>query len=566
MSSGSAGQPACSRRSQWAVFGFVLVVIAAVSIVPVLVPPLRGDAEVDIAAVRRHIEAIAAEPHPMGTTQIERVRWFILGELAGAGLLSETQTIRAPDYFGTAGGDTVEVVNILARIRGRSSTGSVLLVAHYDTVPTTPGANDNSMAVANLIELGRTIRSGQPLLNDVILLFTDGEEPAPRYGATAFMKHPWANDVAVVFNLEAVGETGPSMVVELAGGAPVVGGYSAAMDEPVAFSFMTQTAELIGGAASDFDVFREAGVPGLNFATFRGSAIYHTANDSIDRINDEVIRHQGATAHALVAHFGQVVLATLSESGEDAFFTLAGSTMVRHPISWVTAALVASATGLAVLGVVRARSRDLSVGAAIADSFVVLGTALLAVGAGSFLWILIVGLFPSIGVAASYLALIVIAVLVGGIASWLVLWRGGISGDSLLVGVLVVWLVLAAALVAGAPGAAYVLVWPLAVATVAALSMPLWRWRWAWVIGASIVAAVALPLTVPVIDTFFLLAGPRPGNPGSELPYVIAVSVLCGYLVAVLIGATALAGSRSTDGLCSRAGNARQHRMVEAGA
>ena len=67
MSSGSAGQPACSRRSQWAVFGFVLVVIAAVSIVPVLVPPLRGDTQVDIAAVRRHIEAIAAEPHPMGT-------------------------------------------------------------------------------------------------------------------------------------------------------------------------------------------------------------------------------------------------------------------------------------------------------------------------------------------------------------------------------------------------------------------------------------------------------------------------------------------------------------------
>ena len=120
---------------------------------------------------------------------------------------------------------------------------------------------------------------------------------------------------------------------------------------------------------------------------------------------------------------------------------------------------------------------------------------------------------------------------------------------------------------AGAPGAAYVLVWPLVTATVAALSMPLWRWRWAWVIGASIVAAVALPLTVPVIDTFFLLAGPRPGNPGSELPYVIAVSVLCGYLVAVLIGATALAGSsRSTDGLCSRAEHARQHRMVEAGA
>ena len=46
-------------------------------------------------------------------------------------------------------------------------------MAHYDTFPTTVGANDNSAAVAAILETGRAILAGPPLRNDVILLFTD---------------------------------------------------------------------------------------------------------------------------------------------------------------------------------------------------------------------------------------------------------------------------------------------------------------------------------------------------------------------------------------------------------
>ncbi|MGI9529373.1 MAG: M28 family peptidase, partial [Acidimicrobiia bacterium] len=150
----------CSRRTEWLVFGLVLVVIGAISISPILTPPVRGDQQASVGAVRGHIDVIAIEPHPMGTPEIERVRSYLIGTLAEIGLPTETQAVEAPDYLGIAGGSPVEVVNVLARIPGSSSTGAVLLIAHYDTVPETAGANDNSMAVGNLLEVAREIQSG----------------------------------------------------------------------------------------------------------------------------------------------------------------------------------------------------------------------------------------------------------------------------------------------------------------------------------------------------------------------------------------------------------------------
>lgn len=538
----------CSRRTEWLVFGIVLVIIGAISISPVLTPPVGADQQASVNAVRGHIEAIAVEPHPMGTPEIERVRSYLIGTLAEVGLIAETQAVEAPDYLGIAGGSPVEVVNVLARIPGSSSSGAVLLIAHYDTVPETAGANDNSMAVGNLLEVARELQSGPQLANDVILLFSDGEEPNPRYGASAFLDHPWASDVAVALNFEAVGEFGPSLLVEELGGNRASGGYASAVAEPAAFSFMTQTAELIGGAATDFDVFRKAGVPGLVFATLRGSAIYHTADDSIERVHDAEIAHQGATALSLAQAFGTADLTSITDGGFDVFFTVFPGTMIQHPPWWLAAALVTAALGFIALVVLRSREGTVTAGGVFTDSGVGVGATAVAMIAGSLLWMLLVSLFPNMGAAASYLGLAAIAVVIGALAAWVIRWRtrrGGI--DSILVAVLAIWVVLAGVLFLVAPRVSYVFVWPALVGVIAALTMPWWTARWVWVGGSLIVALAALVVAVPMIDTFFLIAGPRPGNPGSELPYVVAVSALAGFLVIMLIGTTALAGSRRSE-------------------
>ena len=56
-----------------------------------------------------------------------------------------------------------QVANIVAEIPGtRRADEVVILGAHYDTVSTTPGADDNASAVAVLIEAARLLRDAKP--------------------------------------------------------------------------------------------------------------------------------------------------------------------------------------------------------------------------------------------------------------------------------------------------------------------------------------------------------------------------------------------------------------------
>jgi acetylornithine deacetylase/succinyl-diaminopimelate desuccinylase-like protein len=130
-------------------------------ITPILAPraPTGDDpGAISVDRALQHVAFIAQEPHVMGTPEIARVRDYLVATLSEMGLEPETMTIETPDYFGTSGG-TIEIANVLARIPGTGDGDAVLLMAHYDTVPTTPGANDNAAAVAALLEVGRVLVS-----------------------------------------------------------------------------------------------------------------------------------------------------------------------------------------------------------------------------------------------------------------------------------------------------------------------------------------------------------------------------------------------------------------------
>jgi Zn-dependent M28 family amino/carboxypeptidase len=223
----------------------------------------------------------------MGTEANATVREYIVTELEKLGLEAELHSIAAPDYFGQD--EPVAVINVVARVGGTANTKAIALMAHYDTVPTTPGGNDNSAAVAVLLETARALTSGPAIANDVLLIFTDGEEPAPRFGAAALIREPsMAADIGLVVNFEAIGSSGPSTLVETSGPEGwIVREFAAATRRPVAFSFITELVELIGDVGTDFDPFRNAGVPGLHLVYLRGSPIYHTAADDVDSVDSD---------------------------------------------------------------------------------------------------------------------------------------------------------------------------------------------------------------------------------------------------------------------------------------
>src|SRR5207244_3833401 len=106
------------------------------------------------------------------------------------------------------------VNNIVTRLAGTANSKAVMLAAHYDSVPSGPGASDDGSGTVTLLETARALRSGAPLKNDVIFLITDGEELG-LLGAKAFVDtYPGLKGIGVVLNFEARGACGPTSMFE----------------------------------------------------------------------------------------------------------------------------------------------------------------------------------------------------------------------------------------------------------------------------------------------------------------------------------------------------------------
>ena len=61
--------------------------------------------------------------------------------------------------------------------KGLPDNGELILVAHYDRQPGTPGANDNSASIRHLLDyLERRMRPGRQGKRSLRIVFTDGEE------------------------------------------------------------------------------------------------------------------------------------------------------------------------------------------------------------------------------------------------------------------------------------------------------------------------------------------------------------------------------------------------------
>ena len=259
----------------------------------------------------KHIEAISIIPHPIGSEEIVQVRNYITNEINNLRINAEIQETTVPDYFGINNNKPVAIKNIFTVLPGTNTTGSIALVGHYDTVSISPGANDDSSAVATLLETARALSSAPPLRNNIILLFTDAEEPGRyRYGARFFVSNfKSINDVRLVLNFEALGHTGPSIMFETgSGNGRLIEGLAQGSRNPVAFSFMSDLYRMIDKGGTDFVAFEEVGINGLNFAYSFERIGYHTALDNVGSVDMRSLQHHGDYALNLARYFGNLDL------------------------------------------------------------------------------------------------------------------------------------------------------------------------------------------------------------------------------------------------------------------
>jgi hypothetical protein len=352
--------------------------VAAASIALLKSPASAGpDApltEFSAGRAMRHVRSIAARPHPTGTAENARVRDYLVGELRRLGLEPEVQATESFAPPRRTGGMAIgaRVENVIARWKGSRPDGpALMLAAHYDSVPTAPGATDDAAGVAAILETLRALREGPQPASDLVVLFTDGEELG-LLGARAFAaEHAWMKDVALVLNFEGRGASGPSMMFETsAGNGPLVSALGGAAPWPVASSLMYEAYKRLPND-TDMTVFKEAGAAGLNFAYAEQLTHYHTALDSPAEMDERSLQHHGSYALALTRRFADLDARSLK--GEDAvFFNLFGPVLVRYPVAAtmpLTAILVAAFASVLIVGL---RRRRLSISGLAAGGFALL--------------------------------------------------------------------------------------------------------------------------------------------------------------------------------------------------
>ena len=149
--------------------GIALLVFGALGIAPQIPPALPetvDTADFNAALALDHIQQISQEKRPIGSPSNQRVRAYIVSQLELLGLEPEVQSFQAPGYYRGAP-ESVEIGNVVVRIPGTAPTGAVALMGHFDTVPESPGANDDGSAVAIPLEMARLIQAGPGLRNDI---------------------------------------------------------------------------------------------------------------------------------------------------------------------------------------------------------------------------------------------------------------------------------------------------------------------------------------------------------------------------------------------------------------
>ena len=289
--------------------------------------------EFSAARARKNVETIARVPHPAGSPENAVVRDYILQQLHQLGVEASVERLTSFSRESAVAYRGGVVENIIGRIPGSANTKALLLSCHYDSVVEGPGAGDDGHAVAVLLETARALRSGPPLRNDILLLFTDAEEPAMMGGEAFMTQSAHRAEPGLALNFDVRGVRGPALMFETSqpDGA-LIPEFARAAPYPRASSAFHHVYERMP-VNTDFTYFRLKGLGGFNFAFIEGGEFYHTSEDNLARLDDRSVQHQGSYSLSLARHFGNLSL-RLANAPSRIYFNV-GDLLVDYPSAWV---------------------------------------------------------------------------------------------------------------------------------------------------------------------------------------------------------------------------------------
>lgn len=346
-----------------AVLGLTLVVALILALVAGRPPsPKPVTAPADAFSAGRaltDVGVIAREPHPTGSLENARARDYIVSRMTALGLSPQVQAdlslrrvtrVEQPVFLGG------RIENIVGVLPGRDRSAPALaLMAHYDSVPGSPGAADDAAGVAAALEIARALKARGTPARDVIFLFTDGEE-AGLLGAEAFFaRHPLAGRIGFLVNMEARG--GGGLVQMFQTGARNQGTTDLlrrTASQPSASSLSVLLYSAMPND-TDFTIARAARIDGMNFAFIGRQFDYHAATSTPANLDAGSLQHMGDQVTALALELSGS--STLPARGPDMVFShVFGDLIIAYPAAagWL---VLAACAGLLALAVRNARRR-----------------------------------------------------------------------------------------------------------------------------------------------------------------------------------------------------------------
>lgn len=309
------------RRWGWLVLAAVLAAAGGVAMWGLMIrmpgkshagplPPLTADEAALRDELRGYVEHLALKigPRHLGDyPSLKAAEAYVAGALAEAG-----HTVERQEYEHRG----LKSANLIVELPGSSRAAEIVVVgAHYDTVPGSPGANDNGSGTAALVALAGRWRGARPARTLRLVAFANEEWPYFQTGAMGSAVYAdrcrrRGEQIVAAVSLETIGyytdrpgsQQYPRLVAAF---YPSTGNFigvvgnvaSRPLVERIVESFRRQTQFPCEGAAlpasmqgvgwSDQWSFWQEGYPGVmltDTAPFRYPH-YHAADDTPDKLD-----------------------------------------------------------------------------------------------------------------------------------------------------------------------------------------------------------------------------------------------------------------------------------------
>ncbi|MGV9009431.1 M20/M25/M40 family metallo-hydrolase [Brevundimonas sp.] len=332
--------------------------------------PRDADAPADTFSATRamvDIREIAQRPHPIGSADHARVQALLLVRMQSLGLEVSAQrgplspqAVRRVERSGLdVPPEALTATNLIGVLPGsRPDLPAIALMAHYDTVPDSPGAADDTTGVAAILETVRAIRARGPAERTLVVILTDAEE-LNLDGARIFWGgHPLRDRIGAVVNLEARGGGGRAMMFETGqGNAQTIDLFATIagrVDGGVTSNALAVFVYSAMPNGTDFTVPRERGIQGINLAFIGRPDQYHAEASTPDALDQGSVQHIGSQALEMADALLRAEVLPV-QTRDTVYADVFGRVVIGHDPAWGWSLLIL-AVGALGAAIWRARS------------------------------------------------------------------------------------------------------------------------------------------------------------------------------------------------------------------